>query len=151
MILLSESDLTEESQGNLAKAKNYYEASLHLDPNQPVAANNLAYRMILDGESIDVVLPLAEKGRLGMPDSPNTADTLGWAYYQKGSYQSARNLLESAIQGEPDSAAIQYHLGMTYRKLQDKHNAQLHLKKALYLTHDPQTAKDVREALQNLS
>ena len=58
-----------------------------------------------------------------MPNSPNTADTLAWAYYQKGTYGFARDLLEDAVKSQPGDATMQYHLGMVYSKLKDKANA----------------------------
>ena len=141
----------EESRGNLDMAKSDYKKSLQIQPQQPIAANNLAYRMLLNGEMLDVALTLAETARQGMPDSPNTADTLAWAYYYKGTYQFARDLLEDAIRSDPDSATMQYHLGMVYSKLRDKNNAEIHLKKAMTLPHDTQIANEVRVALQGMS
>ena len=42
----------EESRGDLDKAENYYRKSLQIQPQQPIAANNLAYRMLLKGEKV---------------------------------------------------------------------------------------------------
>ena len=135
----------------MAKAEEAYERSLQIQPQQPVAANNLAYRMLMNGETVDKALNLAQIARQGMPDSPTTADTLAWAYYNKGNYDSARNLLENALRAEPDSSTMHYHLGMVYNKLRDKSNAAIQLRKALSLTHDSQMAKDARAALQRKS
>lgn len=140
----------EESRGNLDTAEAYYKRSLQIQPRQPIAANNLAYRMLQHDEEIDLALTLAETARQAMPDSPNTADTLAWAYYHKGTYQFARDLLEDAINMEPDSASMQYHLGMVYSKLNDKRSAMAHLKKALSLAHDSQTSNDAKLALREL-
>ena len=57
-----------------------------------------------------------------MPDSPNTAEILAWAYYYNGTYEFARNLLENAIGADPENATMQYHLGMVYGKLRDSNN-----------------------------
>ncbi len=141
----------EESSGDIGKAESYYKKSLQIQPQQPVAANNLAYQMLLDGNMVDEALALAQTARQGMPDSPNTADTLAWAYYYKGTYEYARDLLEDAINAEPDSATMQYHLGMVYGKLQDNHMAAIHLKKAAILARDSQTAKEAQAALQELN
>ncbi len=123
----------EESRGNLQEAEGYYKKSLEIQPQQPVAANNLAYRMLLNGENVDVALTLAQTARRGMPNSTDTADTLAWAYYYKGTYSFARDLLEDALKTDPGNAAMQYHLGMVYSKLADKGSAAIHLKKALSL------------------
>jgi cellulose synthase operon protein C len=106
--------------------------------------------MMESGQDIDVALSLAESAHRGMPNSPNTSDTLAWAYYYKGTYGSARDLLETAQKTAPDDASIQYHLGMTYSKLGDKTNAVLHLKKASSLAPNTQTQKDADKALHSL-
>ena len=140
----------EESRGNGSKAEDYYKKALAIQPTQSVAANNLAYRMLQNGGNVDVALTLAQTARRGMPNSPSTADTLAWAYYQKGTYGFARDLLEEAIKTSPNNAAAQYHLGMVYAKLGDKTNAATHLKKAISLAPDSQDAKDAKTALQGL-
>jgi tetratricopeptide (TPR) repeat protein len=140
----------EESRGDLGKAEADYRKSLEIQPQQPIAANNLAYRMLLNGENPDVALTLAQTARQGMPNSPTSADTLAWAYYYKGAYGFARDLLEDAIKTEPNNAAMQYHLGMVYSKLGDKSNAVIHLKKAVSLAPDSPTGKDAKAALQGL-
>jgi tetratricopeptide (TPR) repeat protein len=140
----------EESRGDMGKAEAYYRKALEIQPQQPVAANNLAYRMLVNGENVDVALTLAQTARRAMPNSPDTADTLAWAYYYKGAYGFARDLLENAIKTEPNNAAMQYHLGMVYSKMGDKSNAAIHLKKAVSLAPDSPTGKDARTALQGL-
>ena len=114
---------------------------------QPVAANNLAFLMVETGQNLDVALSLAQIARRGMPNSPSSADTLAWVYYQKGNYASARDLLEEAIKTAPNDAAIHYHLGMTYAKLSNSTDAVTHLKKAAALAPNTQTAKDADKEL----
>jgi Flp pilus assembly protein TadD len=141
----------EESRGDVDKAETYYRKSLQIQPQQPIAANNLAYRMLLKGEKVNTALTLAQTARQGMPDSPNTADTLAWAYYYNGTYEFARDLLENAIGADPENATMQYHLGMVYGKLRDSNSAAVHLRKAIALAHDSQTANDARAALHAMS
>jgi tetratricopeptide (TPR) repeat protein len=140
----------EESRGDLRKAEAYYKKALQIQPREPVAANNLAYRMLQNGENVDVALTLAQTARQAMPNSTTTADTLAWAYYYKGTYGFARDLLEDAIKINPNSAAMQYHLGMVYSKLRDKNDAVIHLRKAMSLAPDSPTARDAQAALQGL-
>lgn len=106
--------------------------------------------MLLNGENVDVALTLAQTARQGIPNSPNTADTLAWAYYYKGTYAFARDLLEDAVKTEPNDAAMQYHLGMVYSKLGDESDAVIHLKKAVSLAPDSLAGKDAKAALQGL-
>ncbi|HEY1901970.1 MAG TPA: tetratricopeptide repeat protein [Terracidiphilus sp.] len=140
----------EESRGDMNDAEAYYRKALQIQPQQPIAANNLAYRMLVNGENVDVALTLAQTARRAMPNSASTADTLAWAYYYKGTYGFARDLLEDAVKTEPNDASMQYHLGMVYSKLRDKNSAETHLKKAVSLAPNSPTAKDAKAALQGL-
>jgi Tfp pilus assembly protein PilF len=140
----------EESRGDTRKAEEYYKRSLQIQSEHPVATNNLAYLMLQNGENVDVALSLAQTARRVMPNSPNTADTLAWAYYHKGTYAFARDLLEDAVKADPNSAGMQYHLGMVCSKMNDRNSATIHLKKAISLAPDSQPAKDARTALQGL-
>jgi Flp pilus assembly protein TadD len=141
----------QESQGDRTAAMDSYKKALAIQPEQPVAANNLAFLMVETGQNLDVALSLAQIGRRGMPNSPSSADTLAWIYYQKGNYDSARDLLEEAIKAAPNDAAIHYHLGMTYAKLSNSTDAVTHLKKAVALAPNTQTAKDADKELALLS
>jgi tetratricopeptide (TPR) repeat protein len=141
----------QEAQGNRDQAMASYKKALQIQPEQPIAANNLAYLMVETGQNIDVALSLAQIARRAMPNSPSTADTLAWAYYHKGNFSSARDLLEDAVKAAPDNAALHYHLGLTYSKLSNTADATLHLKKAVTLAPNSQTAKDAEKALSQLS
>ena len=140
----------EQSKGDNAKAEEFYKKALQLDPAQVLSSNNLAYLMVTRGENVDAALTLAQTARRGAPNSPDTADTLAWVYYNKGRYGSARDLLEDAVKQAPQSASLQYHLGMTYSKLGDKTQAMQHLKKAQSLPGDAQVQKDTATALAQL-
>ena len=141
----------QQGQGDTDKATASYKKALSIQPEQPIAANNLAYLMIESGQNSDVALSYAQTARRVLPNSPGTADTLAWVYYAKGTYSSARDLLEEAAKQAPDDASIQYHLGMTYRKLADTSNAEIHLKKAVALSPDSQSGKDAQKALSQQS
>jgi Flp pilus assembly protein TadD len=139
-----------EAQGNTNAAMAYYKKALAIQPDRPDAANNLAYLMLQSGQDTDVALSLAQTARRGMPHSPNTADTLAWAYYKKGIYGTARELLQDAEKTAPNNASIEYHMGMIESKLGDKAEAITHLKKAVSLAPGSQNAKDAAQALNGL-
>lgn len=140
----------EQSKGDMNKAVEYYKKALQLDSSQAVAANNLAFLMVENGENTDVALSYAQTARRTMPNSPGTADTLAWVYYHKGTYSLAKDLLEDATRADPNDAAIHYHLGMTYSKLGDKTNAAAQLKKAADLAPGSVTGKQATDALSRL-
>ncbi len=140
----------EETKGDLNKAIEYDKKALQLDPSQAVAANNLAYLLLETNQNSDVALSYAETARRLLPNSPDTADTLAWVYFHKGTYSLAKDLLEDAAKAEPNNASIHYHLGMTYSKLGNKADATAQLKKATELAPNTQTAKDASVALSGL-
>ena len=96
-------------------------------------------------------LSLAQIARQGMPDSPNSADTLAWAYYHKGVYQLATDLLEQALKTQPNNATYHYHLGLAYQKMSDPARAKTHLEKSLQLPPNSPDAGDVRKALNEIT
>jgi tetratricopeptide (TPR) repeat protein len=141
----------EDAKNDQERAVDYYKKALQFDPNNGIAANNLAYLMVDSGQNLDVALTLAQTARRQMPDEPETADTLAWTYYHKENYLGAKGLLEEALKTVPDNATMQLHLGMTDSKLNDKPNAVLHLKKAVSLAlPNSKTAMDANEELEHL-
>ena len=92
--------------------------------------------MLETGGNVDVALSLAQTARRGMPNSPNAADTLGWVFYQKGAYQSARDLFEEALRlaeksKMPDDPTLHYHMGLAYDKTNEPLKAREHLERVL--------------------
>ncbi len=140
----------EEARGNTDGAMDDYKKALAIQPDQPVAENNLAYLMLQKGQDVDQALSLAQSARRALPHAPNTADTLAWAYYTKGIFGSARDLLENASKADPNNPSIQFHLGMVYVKMGNKAAATEHLKKAVSLAPASQSGKDAAQALATL-
>jgi predicted Zn-dependent protease len=106
--------------------------------------------MLDHGGNVDVALSLAQTARQKMPDQPAIADTLAWAYYRKGAYQAAIDLLEDAIKKAPQDPDIQYHLGLAYKSVNDGARAKSHLERVLQLNPKYPQADQVRQALSEL-
>ncbi len=141
-----------ESKGSWDQAKAMYQQALTIEPDNALASNNLAYVILNQGGNVDVALAMAQTARRGMPDSPNAADTLGWAYYQKGIYQSAIDMFQESLRlnekhGAPDEAVVHYHLGLAYQKANQPVQARQQLERVLKL--NPKDA-DARKALSEL-
>ena len=139
-----------ESQNHWDQAKTMYQQALNIQPENPLASNNLAYVILQQGGNVDVALAMAQTARRGMPDSPNAADTLGWAYYQKGVYHSAIDLFQEALRlnekrGGAEDPTVHYHLGLAYQKSNQPALARQQLERVLKI--NPNNA-DARKALQ---
>ena len=141
-----------ETKQNWDQAKTMYQQALSVAPDNPLAANNLAYVLLDHGGNVDVAMDLAQTARRGTPNSANAADTLGWAYYRKGIYPSAISQFQEALRlsekaGAPDDSVVHYHLGLAYQKSNQMSQARQQLEKAVKLKPDN---ADARKALSEL-
>jgi tetratricopeptide (TPR) repeat protein len=142
-----------ETRNQWEEAESLYKKALEIQPDYALAANNLAYLMLEHGGNVNVALSLAQIGRKGMPDSPNSADTLGWAYYQQGVYNAAIDLFQEAIKsqgeikGSPDNATYHYHLGMAYLKSNNIDMAKKQLQYTLQISPNYSQAGEIKKIL----
>ncbi len=141
-----------EAKNNWDDAKSMYQQALNIQPDNPLASNNLAYVMLQQGGNVDVALSMAQNARRGMPDSANAADTLGWAYYHKGVYQSAIDLFQESLRlneehGGADDPTVHYHLGLAYEKSNQPKQARQQLERVLKISPNNSEA---RKALSEL-
>jgi Flp pilus assembly protein TadD len=140
----------EERRGDWQKAQDLYKKALQIQPNQPTAANNLSYLLLEHGGDLGYAVSLAQTARAGMPDSANAADTLGWAHYKLGSYDSAIRLFQEAARKTPQNAIYQYHLGLAYAKANKVELARASFQRALKLDPNSSRVNDIRQALAAL-
>jgi len=101
-----------DGTGRPEQALPLYEQILKLDPNQPVALNNLAYLIAQKGGDPDRALDLARRAAQQVKDSAEIQDTLGWAYLKKNQLDEALTAFRSALQSQPNNATFHYHLGL---------------------------------------
>ena len=142
-----------ESRGNWDDAKNMYQQALNIQHDNPLASNNLAYVMLQQGGNVDVALAMAQTARRGMPDSPNAADTLGWAYYHKGVYQSAIDMFQESLRlsekkGGSDDPTVHYHLALAYQKANQPVQARQQLERVLKINPNDTDAKKALSELR---
>jgi Flp pilus assembly protein TadD len=144
-----------ENRHELDKAKAAYQTALQLKPNDPQASNNLAYVLLESKGSADQALQLAQAARRNMPESSNVADTLGWAFYQKGVYKSAIGMFQEAIKlaaknKEKDNPNYHYHLGLAYARTEQPALARQHLERVLKIDPKYSSADDIKKQLAQL-
>jgi tetratricopeptide (TPR) repeat protein len=139
-----------ERASNWQQAEATYQKVLTIDSENALAANNLAYLLLEHGGSPNVALTLAQTAHRGLPNLPNSADTLGWAYYNNGGYSVAVPLLEGAVKATPGNQTYRYHLGLTYQKLNDATRAKAEFEKIIALDPNSDVASHARQALNGL-
>jgi len=140
-----------ELKGDTVKAEQLYRKALEIEPDSPLASNNLAYLLLQEDKDIDSAASLAQVAREKMPDSPGAADTLAFAYYKKGAYGLAIDLLEEAVKKVPQNPTYHYHLGLAYEKTHDRAKTQMHFEKVLQLDPKYGKAPEIKHTLELLS
>jgi tetratricopeptide (TPR) repeat protein len=137
-------------QGDYEKAKYQNREALKINPEFPVAANNLAWRLAEEGGNLDEALKLAEAARKGLPGQANVTDTLAWVHYKRGAFRTAINLLEGCTSKEPQNPVFKYHLGMCYLGAGDRAKARELLQEALKLNPAFPGSENAKAALAKL-
>jgi len=137
----------QEAQGKWQDAERQYQKVLGLQADHPVAANNLSYLLMEHGGDLNLALSLAQTARRAMPNVANTADTLGWAYFNKGNYSLSVAQLQDAVKVSPADPTYHYHLGMAYQKSSDQARAREQFERALKLNPQPSQVAQIRKAL----
>jgi tetratricopeptide (TPR) repeat protein len=140
-----------ESKGDWQQAQTLYQKALSIQPEHALAANNLAYLMLEHGGSVNVALTLAQTARRGLPDLPNSADTLGWAYFHNAAFSVAAPLFEDCVKKVPANQTYHYHLGLTYQKMNDATRARAEFEKTVSLNPSSQVAEQARHSLSEVS
>lgn len=136
-----------ENRQDWEHAKQQYQRVLEVQPENPLASNNLAYVMLQQGGNVDVAFAMAQTARRQLPDNPNTADTLGWAFYHKHVYTSAINLFKEAVKKEPDSELFNYHLGLAYAKAGQAGMARQQLDRLVKIKPDSPDVEELKRAV----
>jgi len=106
LLALANKDLAAERYLEAAEG---YSSVLHLQPNNVLALNNLAWTSLYLGEA-GVAVQHAERAFQLAPKDARVVDTLGYALMRKGGMSRAKTLLERANALAPDSLQVRLHL-----------------------------------------
>ncbi len=128
--------LVYEQMKDYPKERDAYEKLLAIKPDFAPALNNLAYIYTERLNDLNKAYDLARKAHELQPQDAAAADTLGWVLYKRGVYQQALTILQEAAEKAPDTAEIQFHLGMTAYMMGQTDLARVALKKAASAAND---------------
>jgi uncharacterized protein (TIGR03790 family) len=120
-----------------------YEQVVAMQPEQPIALNNLAYALATHRKAPAEALPFARRAVALAPRSPVVLDTLAWIEYLTGNSAVATMLFEDAIQLGPAIAEIRLHAAEAFAANGMPERAQSELAEALRLK--PALAEEVRQ------
>ena len=134
----------ETTTGKIPAAIEQYRKVVALDSTDALAFNSLAY-LLAQSKQPDEALKYAQKAKELAPDNPAVDDTLGWIYYQQGSYPLAVVHLEAATNKE-GNAVRKYHLAMAYLKAGKTERGRQTLDAALKMNPNLPEARAARQA-----
>jgi tetratricopeptide (TPR) repeat protein len=146
IVVLSTLALVLDGAGRRPEAKQVYEATLKLDPNNAVALNNLAFLLAESNGDLDDALTKAQRAKQLLPNLYEISDTLGWIYLKKNLADQAIDVFKDLVVKQPNHSTYHYHLGMAYAQKGDKSKAVNELKEAL--KYNP--AKEEKDKIQQL-
>ena len=122
--------------------------ALKLKPEQPLVMNYLAYTWVEQGVNRDEALKMLKRAVELRPEDGFVIDSLGWAYYRIGDYQTAIRYLEQAILLEPGEATINDHLGDAYWRIGRKLEAKFQWQHALTLKPEKLDEPKIRHKIE---
>jgi tetratricopeptide (TPR) repeat protein len=139
-----------DGTGRREQAKPIYEQILKIQPDHPIALNNLAFIKAEEGVDLDAALTMAQRARQKLPRSVDIQDTLGWIYIKKNLSDDAVRTFRELIQTEPSRAVFHLHYGMALLQKGDKPLAKKELETANKSNPSKDDAGKIRELLASL-
>lgn len=139
-----------EGTGKRELAKPIYEQILKIEPDHPVALNNLAFIKAEEGVDLDQALTMAQRARQKAPTQPDIADTLGWIYIKKNMSQDAVRVFADLVQKDPNNSTFHYHYGMALLQTGDKSSARKEFETALKYNPSVDEKRKIQDELQHI-
>jgi Tfp pilus assembly protein PilF len=140
-----------ERQQDFVQAREYYLRALNSGLRTATLYNGLGWVEIESGRGDPQKAVEYSRTALEMrPGDADFLDTYGWALVHAGQSGEALAPLQEAYQKKPSMYCIHFHLGMAYRALGRRAEAETHFRRQMELT-DTREAKLARQALAEMS
>ena len=107
---LSELGALHLRRGDPTAAARCYDRALTRAPDDPLVLNNRAALMLDNGADKGPAIEMAQRASTLLPGNPAVADTLGWAYCQRGEFDRAAEYLVVAALQMRQNPTVRYHL-----------------------------------------
>ena len=131
--------------GEAALAAEQFRSIVALQPNNPVALNNLAYDVAVREKKPAEALAMARRALALAPRDPTILDTVGWIEFLLGNTAEASKLLVQAAKGAPANPEIRLHSAIALASQGARAAAQAELAEALKLSPALEKQADVQE------
>ena len=138
-----------ESLGRVEEAENELWTALQAHPESPILLNHLGYLWVDSGRRVHQGAEMIARAHAGDPENGNIQDSLGWAQYRQGQYETAVETLEGAVAKEPANAEINDHLGDAYWQVGRRREAGWQWNRVLTLEPDAERRAEVEQKLES--
>ncbi|NJC41579.1 tetratricopeptide (TPR) repeat protein [Brevundimonas alba] len=136
-----------EQLGRTEEAEAELWTALQMAPDNPVILNHLGYLWVDSGRRVEQGAEMIARAFAADPRNPSVQDSLGWAQYRRGQYETAVETLEQAVAKEPANAEINDHLGDAYWQVGRLREAGWQWNRVLTLEPEPQRRAEVEQKL----
>lgn len=148
--VLSNLGLVMDEAKRPSEARQAYEASLRVNPNNALVLNNLAYLMAESNADLDVALQYAQKAKGLAPNVPEISDTYGWILLKKGLPQQAIPVFQDLVGRVPANSSYRYHLAKAFAQEGDNTKAVAELREALKHSPQHQEQQEIQDMLSKI-
>lgn len=136
-----------ESLDRVDEAEAELWAALQARPDDATVLNYLGYLWVDSGKRVSQGADMIARAHEAEPENGNIQDSLGWAQYRQGQYETAVATLEEAVAKEPANAEINDHLGDAYWQVGRQREAGFQWERVLTLDPDPGQRAEVERKL----
>lgn len=136
-----------ENLGRIDEAEAELWAALQAQPNDPTILNYLGYLWVDSGRRVAEGAEMLARAHAADPQNGNIQDSLGWAQFRQGQYETAVQTLEEAVGKQPGNAEIVDHLGDAYWQVGRRREAEWQWNRVLTLEPDAERRTEVEQKL----
>ncbi|MDJ0895061.1 MAG: tetratricopeptide repeat protein [Alphaproteobacteria bacterium] len=129
------------------RAEKDFLKALELQPDHPLVLNYLGYSWIDQGLHLEKARGMIERAVEQRPNDGYIVDSLGWADYRLGNYESAVIHLERAVELRPQDPVINDHLGDALWHVGRHAEARFQWRRALSLGPEPDLVAQIEAKL----
>lgn len=133
------------------KAIEEYKKVITASPESVPVYHKLAVTLAKKKNEMNEALKYASRGSSLNPEDMEIKETLGWIYFRMGRYDEALVAYSSVIKKDSKNPLAYYHLGLIYRKMNNRREAIEALENALNINDEFPEAGEAKKMLRDLS
>lgn len=138
-----------ERSGNWPLAETDLQKALELKPDEPDVLNYLGYSWLVEGKRIEEAKSYIARALEKAPGQAHIVDSMGWAEFMLGNFESAVSYLEQAVDLSPQDPTLNDHLADAYWRSGRTNEARYQWERALLFKPDAAEETKIKEKIAN--